>query len=331
MNQAKEIQLTFINRIKASIPSHMSLVDELAELLHTSNDSAYRRIRGETMLSIDEIAKICTHFKVAFDTQSQPDTPSATFNYFRMEGKEANFKKWFLELCYNVKHIGSVQPSDILYSADDAPIWHHFYHDELTSFKIFYWLKSILNDPFYADKQYDPALIDPELIIAARELLDNYNQINSVEVWNEDTLNATLKQIEYFWESGFFKSKKDALSLCDLIQGEVDLIRLKAERETKLLDTKGLTNSNFKLYRSEVMIGNNSIVVNIGNSKVAYVSINSINMMSTTNPEFVDENERWLKNLIRKSILISGVSEKQRNQFFKILGAKIDHLREGIR
>ncbi len=331
MNQAKEIQLAFINRLKESIPAHTSLVDELAELLSTSNDSAYRRIRGETMLSIDEIAKICTHFKVAFETNSQTNTPSANFSYFRMEGKQENFKIWFMQLSQNVKQIGAASKSDILYSADDAPVWHHFYHDDLATFKIFYWLKSIINDPAYSDKQYDPTLVDPELIATARELLTSYDKINSVEVWNEDTLNATLKQVEYYWESGFFKTKADALHVCDLIQGEIDLIRLKAERETKLLDSKGLSNSNFKLYRSEVMIGNNSIVVNIGNNKIAYVSINSINMMSTTNPEFVDESERWLKNLIRKSILISGVSEKQRNQFFNILRSKIDHLRDSIR
>jgi hypothetical protein len=36
------------------------------------------------------------------------------------------------------------------------------------------------------------------------------------QIWTEDTINSNLKQIEYFYESGFFNSKKDALHLCDL-------------------------------------------------------------------------------------------------------------------
>ncbi len=50
----------------------------------------------------------------------------------------------------------------------------------------------------------------------------------------------------------------------------------------------------------------------------------SKNMMTTTNSLFVNEAEEWLKNLIKKSILISGVGEKQRNQFFKKLLEKLE-------
>lgn len=327
MSRAKEIQLSFLNKVKQAVPANVSLVDELAELLSTSNDSAYRRLRCETLLSIDEIALICNHFKVAFDTHSQANANTVTFNYFKIEGKAENFTKWLGGLRNNVTRIESVKGSSILYAADDVPIWHHFFDDRLTAFKIFYWLKSIVNDPFFSDKKYDPSLISEDLIAIARETLSSYNQTDSVEIWSEDTLNSTLKQVEYFWESGFFADKKDALAICDLIQDEVDFLQRRAEKESKLEDGSV---KNFKLYHSEVMIGNNSILVNFGTNKIAYVSNNTFNMMSTTTPEFVEENELWLKNLIRKSILISGVSEKQRNKFFRILKQKIDQLKERI-
>lgn len=331
MSVAKQIQQTFLAKVKAAAPSNISLVDELAELLNTSNDSAYRRLRGETLLSIDEIALICSHFKVPFETNSQTESGTVQFNYFKMEGKAANFKLWLLGMANNVKHIQAVSGSNILYAADDVPIWHHFYDEKLAAFKIFYWLKSIVNDPDFADKKFDPALIDTELLVSSKELLGYYNQIPSTEIWSEDTLNSTLKQVEYFWESGFFHSSQDAINICDLISAEIHLIQQKAEQESKLLEKGEFGQPNFKLYQSEVMIGNNSILVSMGNSKVAYVSNNTFNMMSTTTPDFVAENELWLKNLIRKSILISGVSEKQRNRFFSILHSKIDLLKQQIR
>jgi hypothetical protein len=108
------------------------------------------------------------------------------------------------------------------------------------------------------------------------------------------------------------------------------ILQNKAERSSKLIGEKESGTENFKLYRSEVMVGNNSILVTLGNNKIAYVSNNTFNMMSTTTADFVDENEAWLKNLVRKSILISGVSEKQRNQFFKILHDKVDAVRKSI-
>jgi hypothetical protein len=334
MSKAREIQKEFLNRVKVSLPANAALVEEVAEVLNASIDSAYRRIRGETLLSIDEISLICAHFRVPFDTTTQPDANSVSFDYIKLDGKQENFSKWLYGLGENVRRIGEVKGSNILYAADDVPIWHHFYHDDLTAFKLFYWLKSILNIPAFAEAKFDPDLVNQDLIKAGRELLKNYNRIPSTEVWSEDTLNSTLKQVEYFWESGFFQSKQEALHICELIWDELNLIQLNATRETKTgMELSG--EPEFRLYSSEVMIGNNSILVNLGTTKtgmnkVAYVSNNTFNMMSTTNPDFVNENENWLKNLIRKSVLISGVSEKQRNQFFLKLRNKIEALKESI-
>ncbi len=41
-------------RIKELLPPHTTLVDSVAETLHISSDSAYRRIRGETPVVLDE-------------------------------------------------------------------------------------------------------------------------------------------------------------------------------------------------------------------------------------------------------------------------------------
>jgi Asp-tRNA(Asn)/Glu-tRNA(Gln) amidotransferase C subunit len=116
MSKAKEIQLSFLSKVKQALPANVSLVDELAELLNTSNDSAYRRMRGETLLSIDEIDLICSHFKVSFDTHSNSESNSGTvtFNYFKIEGKAENFKQWLSGLRNNVKQIEEVEVPDFI-------------------------------------------------------------------------------------------------------------------------------------------------------------------------------------------------------------------------
>jgi hypothetical protein len=40
------MQQLFFHHIKERMPDHLSLVDEVAELLNMSNDSAYRRFAG---------------------------------------------------------------------------------------------------------------------------------------------------------------------------------------------------------------------------------------------------------------------------------------------
>jgi hypothetical protein len=331
MSNAKEIQLAFLQKVKAALPTNVSFVDELADLLKTSNDSAYRRMRGDTLLGIDEIAAICSHFKVPFDTASQTDGETVTFSYNRLRNLENGFEKWLGTMSDNVKRITQVAGSNILYAADDVPPWHHFNNDELICFKIFYWQKSILNAPHLENKNFDVSLIPQSLIDQAKEMLSNYNKTTSTEIWTEDTLNSTLKQIEYFWESDFFESKELAIRMCDHVEAEIELLKLKASKQSKLVGYGENGAENFSLYQSEVMVGNNSILVTLGHHKLAYVSNNTFNMMSTLNTGFVEESELWLKNLMNKSILISGVNEKQRNRFFKTLKDKIEHLRNRIK
>ena len=61
------MQQLFIQHIKDNFSGPLSLVTEMAELLNISNDSAYRRIRGEKAISFEEMQKLCTHFKVSLD------------------------------------------------------------------------------------------------------------------------------------------------------------------------------------------------------------------------------------------------------------------------
>lgn len=330
MSHAKNLQLQFLENIKSILPANTSLVDELAELLETSNDSAYRRLRGDTILNIDELTKICAHFKVPFEITMQPKAGGlVTFSYNRLKDENDGFKTWFLNLYLNIQQIADTPLSKIVYAADDVPLWHHFTHDNLTAFKLFYWQKSILNSPEFSALKFNAVLIDEELIAIAKKITEAYDKTESIEIWTEDTLNSTLKQIEYYWENDFFEDKQAALTICDAIESEILLLKSKAEMESKNLGKNGQEKS-FSLYQSEVMLGNNSIIVHTNNNKTAFVSNNTFNIMSTTSKAFVDENEMWMSNIMKKSILISGVNEKQRNKFFRLLQQKIADLKARI-
>ena len=55
MDQSPSFQTYFFDLVKSKTPGQHSLVDEIAEILNVSNDSAYRRIRGEKILDLNEV------------------------------------------------------------------------------------------------------------------------------------------------------------------------------------------------------------------------------------------------------------------------------------
>jgi len=326
-------QLDFINRIKDMIPPNLTLVDELAELLGMSNDSAYRRIRGETALSLEEITLICSKHKISFDSFSNnAQTGSVTFNYRPLENNELNFESYLGNILNDLKKFQAFENKQIIFAAEDIPIFHYFSYPELTAFKMFYWNKSILGVPSLEGKKFEAAYVSKKNIEMARSILEEYISIPSVEIWTEDTVNSTIKQIELYWESGLFKSKEDAIMIFEELEKMLNKIKRQAELSSKFIDEEkwAQNENNYTLYSSEIMIGNNSILVTMGNIKATYLSHHTFNTMITTNNGFCAETESWLKNLIRKSVQISGVSEKQRYQFFRKIEDAMQRLKAKI-
>ena len=326
-------QVALMQHIKEMLPTNISFVDELSELLSVSNDSAYRRIRGETALSIEEISILCKRFRISFDAfMDSTDSGMVTFTYKPLSNSIASFKIYLENILADLKKVHSFEQRQIIFAAEDVPVFHHFSQPELAAFKMFYWMKSILAVPEFENVKFSPQEISVGLIDTGRKINELYNQIPSIEIWSEDTVNSTIKQIEYYWDSGIFNSREECLLVLGQLQRMIDHIRKQAEFSRKyFIDKPGTASEdNYTLYQSDVMIGNNCLLVTMGTLKAAYLSYHTFNAMLTTNGGFVTETDGWLKLLVKKSIQISGIAEKQRYQFFKKINDNILRLRNKI-
>lgn len=315
-----ENTLRLMNLVKDIIPNNVSMVDELSDLLGISNDSIYRRMRGETSLTIDEVEKICKTFKISFDGFINNNLTSVTFDYNPLFNSEEGFEMYLRSILDDLKKIKLSANKNIIYAGKDIPLFHNFRFDELSAFKIFYWLRSAIDVPQYQGKKYSPELVPQNLLEVGREIYDTYTQVYSSEIWCDGSLVSLFKQIDYYWDSGLFANKNDALVLCQKVKEQLDFIQLQAENSSKILSDTRIAKeyeNNFMLYYSEVEIGNNCIMVNIENNLTTYVTHNTFNKLITSNNSFCSETQQWLKNLMKKSTLISGASEKYRYQFFK--------------
>lgn len=317
-------QLEFINRVKEMIPPNHSFVDELADLLMVSNDSAYRRIRGETALSIDEVVLLCNHYKISFDSFSKQHRGSVTFNCNSLDNQDTSLQAYLSGILTDLKKIQSFDQKEIIYAAEDIPIFHNFAFPELTAFKLFYWNRSMLNVSSVENVKFDFSVINNDFVSMVKQIYEAYITIPSVEIWTEETVSSLIKQIQFYWDSGLFRNKKDVLLVCEQVGEMLKNIEKQAAASSKKHE------NNFTLYNSELMIGNNTILVTMNNIKASYLSYHSFNSMITTNVNFCNETEGWLKNLIKKSTLLSGVSEKQRYQFFNKKQDIVRKLKEHI-
>lgn len=325
-------QVKFFERLRSSVPANISLANEIADILEISADGAYRRMRGESVLSMDELVKLCRHYKISADVIANPDDTAASFIFRKMANDEAGFNEYINNILADLQIINASKPKQIIYAANDLPIFHQFRFPYYAAFKIFVWQKTILNLPSFEGKKFSMSYITPEMSETCRKIAETYTKIPSVEIWHEDTIASNLKLIEYAWDSGLFSSKEDALNICTQISELLVFVEKQAEKSSKFgKEEKWAENEgNFTMYQSELLLSNNHIFVTAGIKKIIYLSHNTFNTMVTTNTIFCNEVENWLKNLMRKSLVISGVAEKQRHKFFKKAQTKVAALTSRI-
>ncbi|MBR9859296.1 hypothetical protein GYB22_00800 [bacterium] len=319
-------QEQFVQYLKDHVPNHVSIADEIAELLSVSKDSAYRRLRNDTPFTLDEAVNVCEHFKIDTADLFRTSGSSINFKYNKLYDEKDSFLSYMKQLLPVIQGVHA-KGGKIIYAAEDVPLFHHFAFERLASFKIFYWSKAVLNSDQYLGQKFEDNLIHPDIRDIVKKLHQAYNEVESVEIWTEESINSTLRQILYFAESGQFNSKEQAHEVLEDFHQMTKGLQVKAEKSSKLPES---SISNFTMYNSEVLIGNNCIMLDINGNKNVFISHNTFNSMRTSDEGFCEETENWIQNLIRKSTLISDVSEKHRFQFFKKMYDSIQHTAEQI-
>lgn len=327
-------QQFFFQKLKEKIPAQISIVDEIAEVLDLSADGIYRRMRGETELNMNDLLKLAKHFKIAWAelASEYEDGQILAFRYQAINPHDLTLTTYLNALVADLGKIATYENREIIYAARDVPVFHHFLFAELAAFKTYFWLKCIQNSPELEKVNFDLkqcSLISEELRI---KMLENYNKTPSIEIWTEETFNSSLKQLQYCWESGFIPDVEQALLICDRMHQMLEHVEKQAEQGIKFYgdNSKNTNTENFKLYCSEVMIGNNNILVQVGKTRLTYISHNTLNYLITGNEGFCHETEQWLRSMLKKSTLLSGSAEKQRLIFFRKCFAQIQLLKNQI-
>jgi transcriptional regulator with XRE-family HTH domain len=326
MEHQEDIQIRLIRTIREQLPAHVSLVDEIAELLEISNDSAYRRIRGEKPLSLQEVQKLAGTYQISLDDLIGNPSNSVTFRTNFLREDTYSFVDWLKGLLEFTKAASQDGESEAIFILNELSIFHIIQIPEVCAFKLFFWKKSNLDFPGYRELKFRVNDLEEEVARLSEEITRHYVKIPTKEFTTEESLNSILKQVLYYSEAGYFASREDALALCEKLHDLVDHTQEQAAFGYKFpygLPQVG-RDGNFQLFHNDLILADNTILVKAGDHCATYLTSNAINLMQSLDRSFFDYNYAWGRNLLSKSVLISGSAEKERKRFFRILHGKID-------
>ncbi len=329
---ANQTQQLFFNHIKSKIPAHLTFAHEVAEVLNISNDSAYRRIRGEKPLGLDELQVLCNKYLISLDQLLHIKSNTVIFSYDKVDPFSFSFNKFLQFVVGSLEQFSSLQNAKMYFYSKDIPIFHFMPFPELRAFKFFFWKRTVIGYPEMARLQFDGKNDDPEMDELSKKIDELFAETYSVDIWNEESINVTISQIELYRQSNIFTDNELLLKVYLQLEALVDHLELQLETGKKILYNQPHKQYTavYDAYINEALIGDNTIYIQSDNRQITFINHNGLNFMPTEDPDFCAYTYKHLQTIIRKSTHIGVVGEKERRMFFNNLRKKIKGRIESI-
>ena len=317
-----------IKNIKSRINKRLSFIDLISSILNINYDAAYRRVNNKTALSLDEAVTLAKYFNISLNTlYSVGEKNSILVSKAPDINNASDLEQYFENAYKNLSDLLNKENASICYSANDIPIFYLLANTKLSKFKIYAWL-NLLDIEFSASKiEFSNFNPNANLLEFAQDLGKLYRQFNITEIWNDNVLDKTIKQVYHYYEIGLLHLN-DALSFCD----ELENIVKDSELNARLGDRKSLKeNPDFALYHNEIMALGNTIIFKTDNYKVVNSPYALLSYFRVTHPESCADFEKYFKKQLESSNSLSSSDEKGRSLFFNKLYKKIEHLRTRLK
>lgn len=330
---ATEMQTALFRHIKNSLAEGASLADDVAALLNVSTDSAYRRIRGEKTISFEELYTLCSHYNISLDSVFNAKPNVIPFEGKFVDPASFRFEDYLTAVAQQVSYMASFKRRSMYYLCKDIPLFHHYHFKDLAAFKYFFWHKTLLQSPEFVGKKISLATYPDEIYVLGKKALDIYNTLDSYEIWNMESLSGTLRQVEFYHDTGAFQTDEDLLKIYASLESLFTHLETQAELGYKFdsNDVERKRLAGFHMYFNEVVIGDNSVLALLNESKICFLTHTGINFMLTRDLDFCENMYSYYQNLMRKSTLISSVSQWERSTFFKTLRKRIAARKQNIK
>jgi hypothetical protein len=326
-------QNSVFEKIKSAIDSdHEDWVDTIGEVLNISKSAVYKRIKGDTMLSMEDLVVLMNHYNFSFDELVFENKKQVGFRFPQENRKIKGFSDYIEPMKEFVISAKKMPDVHVQYATNELHFFMYFHDKDLLYFKFYVFAKSTWFLDSYKKEKFslknfrEWPLIEEDVDM----IMKTFYQIPGVEIWNGNVLDNFLNQIKYALESGYFKDPEEALLLCDKLKRSIEHINEMAKAGKKFLMGQSPDNGygKFDMYHNEIIHTSNLLLVESSYANQIFFAFDNPNYILSDEKNLVKYTIEWFDRIKRNAIPISSAGGKNRNIYFNSLKKKIELTRE---
>jgi hypothetical protein len=304
----------------------------LMDDLNLSRDSAYRRVRGETSLSPDEIKILCTKYDISFDKIMGIEGQTVTFQYNPINKRDYTIGGYMAGVNFGFTRLSSQRTATLYLSNLDITVFQLLNFPDLIRLKLLYFAKIYIKAPKYQDVKFSIGWkgdLSDELIL---DSLQKYTKIQSVEVIGIDAGKGLIREIVTFYEAGHIESKEDCIALLDQVGKCFDHVEDQMKISKKYIYGYPIpaSENKYEINLTNTYLQDNTFLADTNAYRMLYITHNMINYLYTHDTDYVNHSFRVFQNLIQNCSALHGEHAKKRKLYFEGLHAVLDKAKTRI-
>lgn len=314
-----------VDALRQKLP-HNDLAKVVQEALGITISAAYKRLRGQTAFSADELAVLAGLYGVSLDAITHQGKGMAPMSFPAAVQPLASPVDFLQRVETSLKAALKLPKVRLCYASTEIPFFQYMRYPELCAFKLYMWNKTTWELPAFSQPTFSPKLFlqDPAMEPCRRSILQLYAQLPSQEFWPVHILDNTLNQLRYAIYEGNLPDKDMAQLLRGQIADMVDELERMAQLGYKdIPGCRNISPASFELYENEIMHTSNIFFVLSPVAKQVFYTYDNPNFLTTNHPDFCDYTERWFEKIRRRSQRMSVDGGKHRKVFFEELRRRV--------
>jgi hypothetical protein len=312
-----QLQHNLFQIIKSKLNTDNNLAKAIAESLNVSLDAAYKKIKGERLIDLAELQVLLSIYKIPIaELDKVNNYGKVWFNFNPIGSNDFTYKNYLQQMVNNLSMLIANNVKYIIYSAKEIPMFYNFMFPELGCFKSFVWQKSILNLTAFKEEKFSIYELDQEIIELGNQIYKLYNQIRSKEIWNYETVNCTNRQIDFYKIAGLFANNESYELIMEQYNKLLNHIEIQTAIGRKIDYNTNENQAYFDLYHNELIVGDNSVLVQFEKNQLAFITPNAVNSFSSTQTEVTEYISNNFNTILSQSIRLNKQSDKIRKPFF---------------
>ena len=318
-NSTTTYQNQFFRRLEQKFSKRKDMVNAIGEVLHVGRDAVYRRLRGDTALTADEMMQLANRFGIVLRLDNGNRViGDQLIIYPSWQQHITSEVVYFANLARQVEQMAAMPDAVLDYATPELPLYYELMMPTLLAFKTYVYGQTSWNIERWAGKPFHPSLIDPAIGAYVDRILPVLFNLPGREIWSVGILDVTLRQIEHAVEVGRLVDRTVIGQMFSELSNMIDHMEQMINAGKRFLPGQQPTPDavDFRIYHNELTNTNNVILVKSPQQNYVFTTFVNPNYLISTNEQLFVKLSSWFDNLIASSNVMDVVSPRYHRKYF---------------